>query len=267
MVSEELLEELLCSLGMYIEIAEAQRSNVTAGEVCNRISNYYRSIAVCWLFLYADAELYGQMLINSALTRKFYLTYCAKEGKLEEAAQRVSFIGPFFDAIAVNEFQLASEISSISPTKWFKRYEYQDDYAYAMFMQNIVKYGVTDRSKLEPFLSEFEVSLEGNKDIRLDLCRAMCELDQASFDEALDELINQHEEYYNKLADPSSLSSLTLGQNFEPNRWLFIEGLAILRIAEKIGLSVEQSYKFCPQIARISNFGKFIPDCFPYMEV
>ena len=252
---------------MYVEAVEKQKNPAYSGGLCNKISKYYRSIAICSLLLYSDTQMFGQCLISSALTRKYYLKSCSTESRISGSGQRVSFVDPFFDAVAANEYNLALQIQFLSKYTWLKDYEYEDDYSYAMFMHNIISFEKADQKKLYAFIKKFEAAIEGNEDSRLNICKSLYQKNQAQFDDAFLQLLNNHEEFYNYHARPERLSALSLEHHFEPNRWIFIEGLAILRIAERLGLSTEDEYKFCPKTAREVDPSQFDKNYFPFKEV
>ena len=98
-------------------------------------------------------------------------------------------------------------------------------------------------------IEQFEKVLDGQPSARLDVCRALLNRDQAAFDEAFDNLIHEHEAQIEadkarfQLEEPEVMSQ----------RLIFVEGLAVLRLATLHGLKTESDYLFCPSIARLTE--------------
>jgi hypothetical protein len=267
MAIEDTVEDLLSYANMLIETAVAQESVTSMGKLCNDISRYYRAIGICGLLLNADTEVYFHALIQSALTRKYYLDRCIKENHLDDPARKSSFVAPLLDAVAANQFSLASQIAALSPDVWQEGYEYEDDFTYAAFLHEFILFNETSRDKLQRILDRWEGVLEGNSDPRFDLCHALFSRNQSQFEEAYYDLLNAHDNRMSEIADPKLDSSLAKEYTFEPNRWIFVEGLAMLRIADKLELRTEREYKLCPSIARLSDYAPFVPRAFPNLAL
>ena len=267
MAIEDTVEDLLSYANMLIETAIAQDSVVSMGKLCNDISSHYRAIGLCGLLLHADTDLYFHALIQSALTRKYYLDRCIAENHLSDPARKSSFVAPFLDAVAANQFTLASQIADLSTDAWLEGYEYEDDFAYAAFLHEFILFNATSRDKLQGILDRFERALEGNADPRFELCKALLSANEIQFEEAYYDLLNEHDNRMSEIADPKLDSSLAKEYTFEPNRWIFVEGLAMLRIADKLELHTEREYKYCPSIARMSDYAPFVPQAFPNLAL
>jgi len=265
MLLDERLEEILLYANMLVETAIEQDSVASMGKLCNDISKYYRALGICGVLLNADTDVFFHGLIQSALTRKYYLNRCVEENVLNNPARKASFVGPFLDAIAANQFRLAVKIASLSPDRWWKGYEYEEDFTYAYFLHKFVYFNDINLGDLRIIFDSFENLLEEQSSERLEICRAFLYSDQAQFEEAFSNLLDSHEKNMEEIADPNLDSILAQEYTFEPNRWIFVEGLAILRIAERLGFQTEKEYKYCPSIARLSDFRPFISDSFPYL--
>lgn len=267
MIDEPFLEELVRYTGFLVGVAESGGSIPETGKLCNEISAHYRALGICWLLRYADVETFGQGLAQSAVTRRYFLDQCRQAGALEIPARKASFIDPFLDAVAVNQPDLARDIVRLSPSDWMTDYEYEDDFAYAQFLFHALDGEKADRSRLEQILARHERSLEGNPDLRFDICGALFHRNQAAFSEAFESLVDETEERNAEIGHPDSDSILQQNYTFKPNRYLFVEGLALLRYAGWFGLDAGSDYRFCPAIARVDDFGSYVPDSFPYLPI
>ena len=95
--------------------------------------------------------------------------------------------------------------------------------------------------------------LDGAKDPRFDLCKAVFLAHQASFHAALDGLIDAidadiEEQRAGDLLNPEAASTTAL---------VSTELLAWLRLAESVGLRTQPAYRFAPDISRLLARAKF----------
>ena len=145
-------------------------------------------------------------------------------------------------------------------------YEYEDDFAYAHFLYEFITFDKKSRKKNKAILSYYEKALEGDYDARYNICIAFLNRDQKKFDNSFYDLLEYYESQNSKIADPKLDSVLAMDYTFEPNRRIYVEGLGILRIADKLGIKTEQEYKNCPGIARVYDFEPYEAISFPNLE-
>jgi hypothetical protein len=259
---EELAEDILACVQMLSDEADDRPSVTAMGETCNQLAALYRSLGILALLIAANSDAFFHALIQAAITRRYFLDRCLDEGVFAHAARRASFVGPFLDAVAADQLGLARQIADASPDDWMQGDEYEDDFAYAAFLHDLV--AVDDRGdRCRATLERFEQALEGGIDLRLDVCRALLERDQASFDEAFAPMLADYDRRMTEIADPKRDSILAQDYNFEPNRRIFVEGLALLRLAEARGIAVEREYPLCPGLVRRPQHPNFSPIGFP----
>lgn len=259
----EIYEEIVLYINFLIESVENNNSIAYIGNKCNEISKCYRSLAICELLIAAETDEFFHHLIRSAQTRKYYLTRCHNENYLTDPAIIASFNAPFLDAIVANQFKLAESISKLSPTKWMNAYEYEDDFLYAYFLHKIIEFKEDSFVELQQIINQFDLLLEGSESTRLEICKAFLSKNQNIFDTAFNILINEHENQISEEKDTVLGEDLT----FQPNCHVFVEGLALLKIAEKVGLKTKLEYKYCPSIARRTSYKPFVPSSFPNFEL
>jgi hypothetical protein len=143
---------------------------------------------------------------------------------------------------------LAREIVKMSRVTWLEGSEYEDDFCYAQLIQGFVSQEMSEYER-NTLIARFERVLDGRPSARLDLCRALGNREQESFDEAFDNLIREQEA---KIASDKARFQLEEPEVMS-QRLIFVEGLAILRLATLSGLKTEPEYLFCPSIARLSE--------------
>ena len=132
------------------------------------------------------------------------------------------------------------------PDQWAPDREYEDDYCYAEILHQLLHEELSQTS-IEKLFKRYDDWLDGEVHTRLDVCRAIADKNQTAFEEAFTLIISERElqiennKARGQLEDPQVLSQ----------RQIYIEGLALLRLAELKGLETQSEYQYCPSIARI----------------
>lgn len=253
--------------GSLIEVVLQQKSATTMGKLCNDISRHYRALGICGLLMHADRDLFFHGLIQSALTRQYYLRRCAQEGVLNNPDSRSSFVDPFLDAVAANQLKLSGRVASLAAPKWLEGHEYEEDFLYARILHGLIDAPRREEPELAEMLRRYERALEDGKDARLDVCKALVSRSQEDFQGSFARLLDDHEIRNSKIGEPRLDSIMAQEYTFEPNRRIFVEGLALLRIAEELGLRTEKEYRFCPAMARRFEYRPFEPESFPNLKL
>jgi hypothetical protein len=218
-----------------------------------------RAHALLWLLVEGDAQSCFRDLTVSAQVRRHFLRRCQKEGvvDLHCACSRVE---PFLDAVAAQSRDVARDIARLSPAAWMTENEYEDDFSYARFLHLWVANAPPERpvAELVALLDQMEKALEGAASARLDVCRALLARDQEAFRDAFDLLLDERKEEVEKRAvmavnEPVATLDCTV----------FVEGLALLRLADELGFAIEAEYPGCPRLARARSQVGSVPDTLP----
>lgn len=216
------------------------------GPLSIELSEKLRALAIINLLVKGKSDSFHHNLIRSGMVRETYLQRLKKEridGDHHQASGRYEAL---LDTIAAGDFDLARRIGDLSPGKWMESHEYEDDYCYAQILHRFVRSDVSER-EISTLLDQFETFLEGELNARLGVCRALLLRDQTAFDEAFDALLVEREAKIE--ADKER------GQLEEPHviaqRQVFVEGLALLRLADRRGLQTQSEYRYCPSLARV----------------
>jgi len=216
------------------------------GSLSLELSASFRALAIIFLLIRGDSKLFYQNLIRSGETRETYLQRLKHQGIDQDHHQASGRYDPLLDAVAAGDFALARHIANISLTEWHPGHEYEDDYCYAQILHRFVAEQLP-KEEIPPLLSRFEAYVEGNPSARLALCWALAQQNQDSFDEAFNDLLNEQED---RIA-----AAKARGQMDDPiivsQRLVFVEGLAILRLAEMRVLKTQNEYRYCPSLARV----------------
>jgi hypothetical protein len=213
------------------------------GELASDVSAKLRAIAIFHLLGSGKINGFCHNLIRSALVRRQYLQRIMDAGLLEDHFRGSSRYLPLCDAIAAGDFPLGQNIVDLSPSNFLLGHEYEDDYCYSQILNGLAT-GRNERGR--ELLAQFERYLEGAANARYSVAKALLERDQPAFDAAFPQLLAARE---NEIA-----ADIERGQIESPHilafRRVFVEGLAVLRLAERAGLATEDEYLFCPSLAR-----------------
>lgn len=211
-------------------------------EVCEKL----RAVAIIQLLVDAQSDLFYHNLIRSGVLWNEYLARCRAEQREDDHHCVSGRLEPFFDAVAAGDLALAGRIAALVPGEWQRWREYEDDHCYAQVLHRWVL-AAPPEDEIDPLLDRFEAYLEGRSSARLAVCRALSARDQSAFDEAFDALLEDRSEQIEAAKVRGQLEEAPV----VAQRQVFIEGLAVLRIAQARGLVTRADYRFCPSLARV----------------
>jgi hypothetical protein len=219
---------------------------VELGEVSLDVSDRFRALAVIVLTAQGDAETFYQHLIRSARSRLRYLERVTSAHEFNDYHYCSGRHEPLMDAVAAGDWSLAECIVKLSPSEFRQGCEYEDDYCYAQILSRYIFERPQDE-KVSAFLDRLAAYADGQPNARLAVCRALAARDQDAFEKSFADLLDAR--------DLEIEAAKARGQLEEPHivaqRRVFVEGLAILRLAERRGLRTEREYRYCPSLARV----------------
>jgi hypothetical protein len=217
------------------------------GTVCIEVTAKLRAAAIIALLTKADSDLFFHNLIRSARCRQQYLERLHAANRHSDHHQASGRVGPFLDAVAAEDFIGARQIAALSPKTWLQGHEYEDDYCYAQLVHGLIA-AAGSAVALDPLFVRYEQVLGGAADARLEVTRALARRDQSAFDAGFEALLAQRgaqieaEKARHKIEEPTVVAE----------RQIYVEGIALLRIAQRLGLSTQAEYVYCPSMARVS---------------
>lgn len=201
----------------------------------HQICTYYRQLGVATLLQEGSADRYHICAMQSA---GMYLYELEPQ---PDGAKVTSFAKPLFDAIGSGYWEAARWIAEASRPTWNPEREYEDDFLYVWFL---IQHGVLQAPAevTEPILERYEEVLDGELDLRLDVCRALLRRHAKDFDTALVGLLERRRHDVNAMADRGALGD-------DAAMWMrhfSLEGVALLKIAERLRMATEPQYLHCP---------------------
>ena len=216
------------------------------GAVSIDVTAKLRSAAIIALMGKGDSDACFHNLIRSGRCRLVYLQRLAAAQITGDHHQASARVGPFLDAVAASDFSLARQIAALSPKHWMQGHEYEDDFLYAQVVHGLIA-PPTSAQRLDPMFERMEIVLAGQPDARLIVTRAIARRDQRAFDAGFEALLAQRASHIqadkarHRIEEPLMMAE----------RQLYIEGLALLKVATRLGLAAQTEYLYCPSIARV----------------
>jgi len=231
----------------FIEQFESVRSpdtlDPTYGELLAQISSQHRRLAIAILLSDAKLDTFREHLrLSGALRVKLLEMARADPGQVAQWA-RQGLIGPFLDAWTAGADDVASRIAALSGLPYQPDYEYREDYQYARWWYNVASAQWQLGEDARERMRELAEVTDDDGDPRVRVCSALAEGDAGAFDQAMIDLCRQHIDWFKeRSADPAEND--TEGQ-------VFVEGLALVRLAQRVGLPTSPEYPRVPGLARL----------------
>jgi len=203
----------------------------------------YRTLAIAHLLGDADRDLFFHNISLSAQMRNELLLKHKGVGGKPSRFLCASHIQPFFDAIAAGQDSIAENIALLSYDHWVEEEEYEEDFYYAHFMYLFIQR--VEKEILEKLLVNFERSLQGNDSSHYTMCQALLKKNQDLFESSVIELLVDRSEQFEKMGE----RMISKSEQYLTEKYIYVEGLALIRIAKSIGLKIRDEYTGCPAIA------------------
>lgn len=217
------------------------------GDVTETVTEKLRAAAIIVLLGHGDSDAYYHNLMRGARCRLAYLQRCRAAAREREHHQASSRLGGFLDAVAAADFFTARQIVAVSPRDWFEGHEYEDDYCFAQIAHGLIA-AQPDNERLTALFERFEKFLGDRKDARLTVTQAMFERNGAEFPLAVEALVAQRtQEIESDIARRRIEEPVMMAL-----RQVYVDGLALLRIAERLKLPLQSDYLYMPSLARVT---------------
>jgi hypothetical protein len=211
-----------------------------------KLSQTCRMAAIGALLVRADLSVYRRYLRRSAEHRRALLSLPREQLGDAVGLIAASEIGPYCDALASRAEELAREIAALSPAELLDDHEFEDDYWYARFLYTLRGATAGGDADAQRALERFEGSLRGDASARLDVCRALLGRDRGGLSEGMERLIEE-----NRTLQKKREQGMIQGKDrYWTDRFICIEGLALLAIAEGCGIGLDVDYPTMPRYAR-----------------
>lgn len=199
----------------------------------------FRIAGIGKLFLDGSPDPLRFHLHQSGRAFAYFLAHAPEESLLGSKAL------PFFDAFAAEDFQGAEEIARRSRRTWARGKEYEEDFLFVEFCMQHACLGAS-RSTLDALLKRYEQTLEGSEDFRLEVCKALLDAREDAFNAALEQYLEARSDEWTEFEENGSVTPeaiVTEGR-------FSVEGLSLVHMAERQGLTTQSDYLHIPSLAR-----------------
>jgi hypothetical protein len=204
-----------------------------------RFCKSLRRRAICDLLALGSAARLHLYLHKSGRAFLQFLQRASDDDKVTSRAD------PFFDAISALDLDCARDQSRASRHTWNATLEYEDDFLYVRFL--MARFFLdAPPVDLQAILARYEAVVDGAPDPRLSVCKAFLIGDAEQFDAGLTELLDAREAQLKKLHGRGGTSDEEMATEGK----ISIEGLALTRLADLLGLATRTDYLFVPSLAR-----------------
>ncbi len=239
------LEPLLYDVAYWIQgVWDPSYPLEDLGDVCIEVGHKLCAVGIISLLTKAKVDNFQHNLVRSAACWETFLSRCHRESRTDEHDFCAGRFDAFMAALAGHDTPRATHLAELSPKDYRPGHEYESDYAYARSLYHFV--GVVDESAVPELLDRCARTGDDMGRARAAVVGALLARDQAAFDDTFPALLGarkaviQAEKDRGRLPDPVVIAE----------REIYVEGLALLAIAEARGLALESDYLFCPSLAR-----------------
>ena len=247
MALREAREEVAVYVESDLALVRGRPSLERVGVAYDELCKHYRILAGCALLLDGDVDEYADMLTRSGHARVHLLERLSENPAMRNPYLAAGNADALFDALAAGNFGLARIIASLSPTQWWKGEEYEEDFHFAHFFHLLIRDRTRFDAELDMAVDQLAQATDDDEAARPRLCKALRESDQTGFSDAFARLLEERDL---ELAEDK--------QKFWPDgkiglrikSELFTEALALLNVADQVGLRTEREYPYCPALAR-----------------
>lgn len=178
----------------------------------------------------------------------------------------------FWDAVGGQYWQAAAEIAQQSRPTVNPAWEHEDDFLYVWFLMSryfLDAAPVNDRNararaelRQQALLDRWAVVLASAGDPRRTLCAALLHRDAQTFRSAFDKAADAREALLRRQVEARQLPEDDAAWSLP----VWSEGLALLRLAEREGLPVDDHCKSIPQVLRGRNPNAYDPNAWRRVE-
>jgi hypothetical protein len=208
------------------------------------LSRMYRRLGCALLRLDGDADSFFFSLHRAADLYLQFLERKARKRNLDPYYLARGRAEPLLDALAAGDVTLASRIDALARTDFTEGMEYEEDFWFFTVLPKLAATR-TNTPEILHGLEQLEQSLRGVRYPRYDALKALSGGNAKAFDKALKALATAWSAEL-KRGDSAGLGN-PYAQSTEGR--VFVEGIALIRVARARGLRVQATHRLIPETA------------------
>ena len=212
------------------------------------MTTQYRQRGVCSLLLFGTPDRFFINMMQSAGAFLAFLKDCPDDQKVTSQAK------PFFDALGAGYASAAREIAANSRDDWNRDLEYEEEFLYAYFLMRML-FLPGSSEECADLVERLAAKSTPADAARLQVCRGLQEHDSGEFNAGVVTVLEERNQRVTGLIQRGTVSA-------EMASWLrhfANEGLALVRLAEMLGLETEPNYLHVPEQLRPATPYTFDP--------
>jgi immunity protein 49 of polymorphic toxin system len=205
------------------------------GRFAELVVDLYRTVAICALLHDGSRAAFLENLQKSGAASAFALPRLAK------GSVAASKLSGFFSAAACGDLETARAISKAAPDAWSSDLEHEDDFLYTRFLMELFCLGAT-KSRLQAIAERLGVVTDGEASPRREICEAMLARDAGRFEAGLELWLAERRDFYREHWECDQVTE----DEWATDGQVFVEGIALVKLARKLGLVTQPEYLFIP---------------------
>ena len=217
-------------------------------EALHLATAYAYQLAIAHLLHTGDCREYKTNLLRSAQYRVRLLKQAAQDPAQYQDYSWSYFLAPFFGAIIAGDTDLAKEIATLSVFKENSSFEFHDEYLYSRILYQLVLSDYSASEQTTSLLGEYLDDWSGEETPRYRAVNALLEKKQIQFEKAIRDLLEAHGDYYSKIGE-GLVDDLVA---FSTEQFVCLEAVALVTIANRLGIKTQKHYKGIPSSALIT---------------
>jgi hypothetical protein len=215
---------------------------------CREMALRYRVLALYKLLLTANVEEFCCLLSKAAQCWIYYLMRVFIGLPTSPEYCCLSYRGPFIAALAAGDFDTATILSLFTLKHYENEVEDLDDFLYTLFLHQMLLRIHEDEGFITKVLADYREETKELGTSRVAVCEALYERDPTSFHKAMVALVEERE----KEIETENVARNKLEYVFVVEKELFTEGIALVKLAKKLGIQSDHEYRYIPMIATSS---------------
>ncbi|HZH13165.1 MAG TPA: hypothetical protein VE057_02265 [Archangium sp.] len=219
------------------------------------VAYFYRRMALCELLSDARVDRFFVLLCKSAQVRRHFLQLVANGHPAIKTYTCASKNFSFMDALAAGQIPLAAQVARLTQERHEPSCEYEEDFLFHNFLHrftmNLQAPGAFDAQSL---LARWKAVLQDGTTYHFELCQALLDRNARRFNQSLGDAITQRTETFEKQKRETDTREAALTERF-----IYVTGLALLRLAELCGLETYREYPTIPRLVRVAPSSKPLP--------
>ncbi|MCY1030186.1 hypothetical protein OV207_01870 [Corallococcus sp. BB11-1] len=203
----------------------------------------HRRLAIAHLLGALDVRAYSQHLQQSARAYVFMLRQARVGTAVDPYYLCRSRAEPFWDALAAGDFPLAAEIAALVPAQPHPGME--DPVLFLYFDVIMAMARGEDTALLQEKLRALDAEKDPTLSFRYDASSALFHGDDAGLAKALEGMGSEHAAWFAELSETDSIAP----EDAQTQTFVFMEGLALARLASHLGMQDVLPQRFIPEVA------------------